>query len=358
MAPITNSLVFRLFDDDVLRRKAFTVMITVGMTGFILGPVLGGSALAHLDWQWLLIANAPIALIAWIGVRIGVPADHPEDLTHEKLDLPGALLSIAAIGLGCFTFTSGVLYGWTSWQTLGSAIGALLALAGFVIHERRTPQPMVDLSLFSRGTIRGASLAQLATAVAMAAVMFGLILHFQYAYGWSPMKAGLANLPLIVTMLLASPLAENLVTRFGHRVACLIGSGFLAGSMAGMAWAVEHGYLAIAVFMVTFTIGLRVVMTTCAVALVDAMPSNRTSLATSLNDTAQEVGTSIGTAFIGTMIAVLVTKVLPDGVWSDDLASSYFHGEQVAFLALAVLVGTIAAWGSVTLTDSHATDEH
>lgn len=358
MAPITNSLVFRLFDDDVLRRKAFTVMITVGMTGFILGPVLGGSALAHLDWQWLLIANAPIALIAWVGVRIGVPADHPEDLTHEKLDLPGALLSIAAIGLGCFTFTSGVLYGWTSWQTLGSAIGALLALAGFVIHERRTPQPMVDLSLFSRGTIRGASLAQLATAVAMAAVMFGLILHFQYAYGWSPMKAGLANLPLIVTMLVASPLAENLVTRFGHRVACLIGSGFLAGSMAGMAWAVEHGYLAIAVFMVTFTIGLRVVMTTCAVALVDAMPSNRTSLATSLNDTAQEVGTSIGTAFIGTMIAVLVTKVLPDGVWSDDLASSYFHGEQVAFLALAVIVGTIAAWGSLTLTDSHATDEH
>src|ERR1044072_4010361 len=59
MAPITNSLVFRLFDEDVLRRKAFTVMITVGMTGFILGPVLGGTALAHVHWQWLLIVNAP-----------------------------------------------------------------------------------------------------------------------------------------------------------------------------------------------------------------------------------------------------------------------------------------------------------
>jgi EmrB/QacA subfamily drug resistance transporter len=358
MAPVTNSLVFRLFDDDVLRRKAFTVMITVGLTGFILGPVLGGTALAHVPWQWLLIVNAPIALVAWIGVRRGVPADHPEDLTHDRLDLPAAVLSTVALGVGCYTFTSGVLFGWTSWQTLGSAATAMLALVAFVVRERRTPQPMLDLGLLRQGTVRGALMAQLATAIAMAAVMFALILQFQYAYGWSPVKAGLANLPLILTMLLASPLAESLVTRVGHRIACLVGSAFLAVSLGGMAVAVDHGYLAIAIAMVTFTIGLRIVMTTCAVALVDAMPSNRTSLGTSLNDTAQEVGTSVGTAFIGTIIAVLVTTVLPDGVWGDGLVSSYVHGEQVAFLVLAAVVGVVAVWGSLTLTDSRSTEEH
>ncbi|HET7901246.1 MAG TPA: MFS transporter [Candidatus Nanopelagicales bacterium] len=358
MAPVTNSLVFRLFADDVLRRKAFTVMITVGMTGFILGPVLGGTLLTHVAWQWLLLINAPVALVAWIGVRAGVPADHPEDLTHDRLDLPAALLSVVAIGVGCYTFTSGVLHGWLSWQTIAAAAGALVALGLFVHHERRTREPMLDLGLLGRGTVRGALVAQLATAVAVAAVMFGLVLHFQYAYGWSPMKAGLANLPLILTMLAASPLAEDLVTRFGHRIACVIGSALLAGSLTGMALAVDHGYLAIVVFMVTFTIGLRIVMTTCAVALVDALPANRTSLATSLNDTAQEVGTSIGTAFIGTVIAVLVTTVLPDGAWGDELVSSYFQGERVTFLALAVIVGLVAGWGSLTLTDSHATEEH
>ena len=358
MAPVTNSLVFRLFDDDVLRRKAFTIMITVGMTGFILGPVLGGSVLTHVDWRWLLLINAPIALVAWIGVRVGVPQDHPEDLTHDRLDLPAALLSIVAIGVGCFTFTSGVLYGWLSWQTVASATGAVLAVIAFVIHERRTAEPMLDLGLFRSGTVRGALVAQLATAIAMAAVMFALVLQFQYAYGWSPMKAGLANLPFIVTMLAASPVAESLVTRLGHRAACLIGSVLLAGSLGGMAFAVEYGYLAIAAFMVTFTVGLRVVMTTCAVALVDAMPSNRTSLGTSLNDTAQEVGTSIGTAFIGTMIAVLVSTLLPAGEWSSPLVSSYLHGEHIAFLVLAVVVGVIAGWGSLTLTDSRATEEH
>ena len=232
MAPVTNSLVFRLFDDDGLRRKAFTVMITVGMTGFILGPVLGGGALTHVAWQWLLLVNAPIALIAWIGVRRGVPADHPEDLTDDRLDLPAALLSVVAIGIGCFTFTSGVLFGWRSWQTVASALVAVIAVALFVVHERRAHEPMLDLGLLGLGTVRGALVVQLATAVAMAAVMFGLILHFQYAYGWSPMKAGLANLPMIVTMLAASPLAESLVTRFGHRLACVIGSALLAGSLA------------------------------------------------------------------------------------------------------------------------------
>ncbi len=75
MAPITNSLVFRLFDDEKLRMRAMTVMITVGMSGFILGPLLGGTALAHVSWEWLLVVNAPIALIAFIGVRIGVAPD-------------------------------------------------------------------------------------------------------------------------------------------------------------------------------------------------------------------------------------------------------------------------------------------
>src|SRR6478735_920990 len=114
MAPITNSLVFRLFDDKALRMRAVTVMIVVGMSGFILGPLLGGTALAHVRWEWLLLINAPIALIAFIGVRLGVAADRREDLTDDRLDLPGAALSVVTIGLACYSLTSGVEHGWTA----------------------------------------------------------------------------------------------------------------------------------------------------------------------------------------------------------------------------------------------------
>lgn len=358
MAPITNSLVFRLFDAQALRMRAMTLMIVVGMGGFVLGPILGGTALAYVRWEWLLLVNAPLALLAWVGVRVGVPADRPEDLTGDALDVPGAVLSVVTIGLACWTLTSGVEHGWSSAATWGSALGAALAGAAFVRHERRAAEPMLDLRLFAGRTVRGAAVAQVGTAIAMAGVMFGLILHFQYAYGWSPVRAGLANLPLILTMVLATPLSEAMARRLGHRVACLVGAVLMAGALAAMAWGVDHGYAAIAAAMVVLTIGLRTVMTICAVALVEAMPAERTSLGAALNDTAQEVGTSVGTAVVGTLIAALVTATLPAGRWGPALVSSFFHGERVTFGALAVVVGLVAGWGALTLTDSRTADEH
>ncbi|WP_300681012.1 MFS transporter [Nocardioides sp.] len=358
MAPITNSLVFRLFDDQALRMRAMTVMIVVGMSGFILGPLLGGTALAHIGWEWLLIVNAPIALLAVVGVWRGVAADRPEDLTADRLDLPGAAYSVLTIGLACYAATSGVDHGWLSLPTLGAALGAVLAALAFVRRERTTAAPMLDLSFFDNATIRGATIAQAGTSIAMASVMFGLILHFQYAYGWSPVRAGLANLPMIATMLLATPLSETLIKRYGHRIACLIGSTLLTGALAGLAWGVSHGYVAIAISMVVMTVGLRTVMTIGAVAVIDAMPSNRTSIGAALNDTAQEVGSSIGTALVGTLIAALVTTTLPAGVWDAGLVASFFHGERITYAVLALVVGIVSIGGALTLTDSRAADEH
>ncbi len=357
MAPVTMSLIFRLFEDEKLRMRAITVVMIVGMSGFVLGPVLGGTALAHAGWQWLLLVNAPIALIAWIGVRLGVPADHAEDLTTDPLDLPGAVLTIAAIGLGCYTLTSGVEHGWLSLPTLASALGAATAATAFVRHERASAAPMLDLGLFSAGPARGAAITQMAAAITMASVMFALILHFQYAYGWSPVRAGLANLPLIVTMIAATPVSESLASNLGHRAACLVGTALLVTSLVAMGWSVEHGYVAIAVSMVVLTLGLRTIMTICAVALVEAMPRNRTSMGAALNDTAQEIGTSLGTAIVGTMIAALVTTELPAGVWSAGLVQSFFAGERAAFLVLAVVVALVATYGSLRLSDSRVVGE-
>ncbi|KJL24664.1 Antiseptic resistance protein [Microbacterium azadirachtae] len=358
MAPITNSLVFRLFDDEKLRMRAITLMMVVGMSGFVLGPLLGGTMLTHLPWQWLLLVNAPIALIAAAGVRFGVPADSADGLTTDRLDLPGAALSILTIGLACYVLTSGIENGWASPLTLAIAVGAVVSLVLFIVRERRAASPMLDLSLFRQGTVRGAAIAQIGTSVAMAGVMFALILHFQYAWGWSPLQAGLANLPLIATMILATPLTEWLVRRCGHRIACLIGAGLLAAGLGLMAWAVQQDYVAIAVAMVVMTAGLRTVMTICAVALVGALPENRTSMGAAMNDTAQELGTSVGTAVVGTLIAALVTVSLPTGGWAPALVASFFHGEQAVFILLAVAVGVISGVGALTLTDARTVDEH
>ena len=98
-------------------------------------------------------------------------------------------------------------------------------------------------------------------------------------------------------------------------------------------------------------------MTICAVALVEAMPANRTSIGTALNDTAQEVGTSFGTAVVGTLIAALVTTQLPTGTWSSSLVDSFFRGESITYAILAVVVGLISAGGALMLTNSRTTEE-
>jgi hypothetical protein len=99
-------------------------------------------------WEWLLVVNAPIAVIAMIGVRLGVPANRKEELTDDALDLPGTLLTISTMRSACYALTSGAEHG--------------------------------------NGTLRGAAIAQIGTSIAMASLMFGLILHIQYAYGRSP----------------------------------------------------------------------------------------------------------------------------------------------------------------------------
>ena len=76
-----------------------------------------------------------------------------------------------------------------------------------------------------------------------------------------------------------------------------------------------------------------------------------------LNDTAQEVGTSVGTALVGTLIAVLVTTVLPDGAWGGALVASFFHGERVVYGVLAVVVGLVAGAGALSLSGSRVVDE-
>ena len=205
VAPVTMSLVFRLFDDEALRMRAITLMVVVGMSGFALGPVLAGGVLAHVSWHWLLLVNVPIAAIAWVGVRRGLDADRPEDLHPAPLDLPGAAAVMAALGLFSYALTSGVEQGWTAPSTLACVVGAVVAVIAFIGREASAEHPMLDLTLLRGRTIRGAALAQLSGSVAMVGAMFGLVLHFQYAFGWSPVRAGLANLPFIVTMLVATP---------------------------------------------------------------------------------------------------------------------------------------------------------
>lgn len=185
MAPATMSLTFRLFDDVKLRGKAIGLIVTVAMIGFAIGPVLSGLAVEHMSWHVLLLLNAPVALIAVLGVAWGIPADEKSELRTGSLDTVGAFFSITTLAVGLYSFTSGVQNGWASTTTLTCFAVAVAAGIGFYLRERSAANPMVDLNLLARPTVRGSALIQTAVMLAMVGTMYGTSQQFQFAWGWS-----------------------------------------------------------------------------------------------------------------------------------------------------------------------------
>src|SRR6478735_1502640 len=112
-----------------------SLLVIVAMVGVAIGPALGGLAVEHFSWQFLLVVSAPAAALAFWGVRRGIAPDDPADRRSGGADLPGAGLSVATIASGLFAFTLAVEVGWLAWQTLGTAVLAVLAGMVFVYRE-------------------------------------------------------------------------------------------------------------------------------------------------------------------------------------------------------------------------------
>jgi len=358
VAPGTMSLTFRLFDDDHLRRRAIGLIVSVAMLGVIVGPALGGLAVTHLPWQALLVVNAPVAAIAWWGVWRGIPADDPAERRTGSTDVPGGLLSVATLGLGIFAFTLAVEDGWTAATTLLTAATAIACGLAFVHRERRAVDPMLDLRIFRLATVRGSAVLQTSVMIAMVGVSFAATQLFQYAWGWSPVLAGLGTLPLVGGMFLAGPITDALVDRCGHRTTALAGSVSILASLLVLIVALGAGYPAFAVGLVLLAVGMRVVMTTSAVALIQALPEDHTSLGSALNDTAQEIGTALGVAVMGTVTAAVMGTTLPTGAWPPAVTDLFLHSQRIGFAILAGMVALITVIGARTLTASRVTEEH
>ena len=162
--------------------------------------------------------------------------------------------------------------------------------------------------------------------LAMVGTMYGTSQQFQFAWGWSPVEAGFANLPFVFAMLAASPLADKLIATIGQRKTSVFGGSMAVLGLVVMTFAVAQNFIAIAAATMILVVGVRCTMSSAALALMGDLPDDQTSFGAALNDTVQELGNSVGVAIIGTVMAVVVA----------------------GFVAL----------GARSLTDSKATDEH
>lgn len=345
--PGSLALAFRLFTDDDLRVRATTLISTVGLTGLAIGPALGGFVLSFAPWQALLLVNVPIALLAAMGIRIGIAADGPDDLHRARLDVLGALLGTVMVTLLLTAPTLFVEQGVEPVLGWAALAGALVAGILFALRARRVSDPILDLSLVARPLVSSGLAYKAATGLATAGMAFFVTLQLQLAWGWSPFWAAVGMLPQVVVLLAGGLFVAPLVRRLGmERIAWLSAVAVVAG-LAVYAVLGRTGYPWVALALVLIAIGIRLNGVVAGMNVMRGMPADRTTLGAALVDTATEVATGIGVAVAGTVLAAYFSGSIASQDWTPAQSAQFEAAVTTGGLTLTAIAAALVGWGLV-----------
>ena len=267
-----------------------------------LGPLVGGAVTQGMSWQWIFWINVPIGL-ALLPVAL---FRLPESAGHKaRLDVPGVVLAAA----GLFGVVLGLVragdFGWGSAEVLlPVAVGGLL-LAGFLLRERRTTEPMLPLPLFRRRAFSITNGVSLAMSFGMFGAIFLLAQFMQTVQGLSPLEAGLRTLPWTGMPVLIAPLAGRLVDRVGGRPLLVTG---LALQAAGIAWiaVVTSPTVAFSSLVLPFIlagVGMSLFFVPVATVVMNSVPLDRQGVASGTNNAIREIGGVFGVAVLATIFS-------------------------------------------------------
>ncbi|MET3509281.1 MFS transporter [Plantibacter flavus] len=357
--PGSMALAFRLFDRDDLRVRALTVISTAGLVGLAAGPTIGGFVLAVAPWQVLIVANAPIAVIAWIGIRAGIGADERSHLHRDRIDVLGAVLGTATVVGVLVTptlFVTGtdVAAGW------GTAAATVTAAIGFVIRERTARQPLLDLRLVAQPLVASGLAYKAAAGLAMAGLSYLATLQLQFAWGWPPALAAVAMLPQVVVLLASGRFVGPFVHRVGLERAAWMSAAAVVSGLAVFALLSRFGYPWVLLALVLVAAGMRVVGVVAGNNVLRGLPADRTSIGAALVDTASEIATAVGIAATGTILAALVGGGIATEHFTPALVASFQQAVLIAGSTITALAAALVAVGvlrSLHLPSQPATQE-
>lgn len=345
--PGAMALAFRLFDVEDLRVRALTVISTAGLVGLAVGPTVGGLVLAVAPWQVLLVANAPVALVAFVGIRAGVDADRRSDLRRDPVDVLGAVLGTAAVAGVLVTPTVAVAAGGAAGGPLTWwAIAATLAAAtAFVLRQRTAAAPLLDLRLVARPLVASGLLYKGAAGLATAGLSWTVTLQLQVVWGWPPALAAVGTLPQVVVLLVSGRFVGPFVRRVGLRTAAWTSSVAVVLGLAVSVVATPLGYPVVVVALVLVAAGMRVVGAVAGAEVLAGLPADRTSVGAALVDTASEVATAAGVAVAGTVLAALVPGAVAAAHLDAAHRAAVGGALSIAGVALTVLAAALVVAG-------------
>ena len=335
--PTTLSIITNTFPDRRERARAIGVWGAVTGLGVAVGPITGGVLLAHFGWQSVFVALVPVAVLALAATWAWVPES--SDASQARVDLPGLVLSSAAIGVLVYTIIEAPARGWSDAATLTGFVATAVLVAAFVAVERRRARPMIDLTLFRTPAFSAASASVTVAFFALFGFIFLVTQYFQFLRGYGALATGVRILPVATTIAVGSVGGVLLAGRIGTRAVVTTGLILLGSSFGWIAVSATFmPYSQIVGQMVLMGLGLGLTTAPATESILSVLPPAKAGVGSAVNDATREVGGTLGVAVLG---SIFISS------YAQHLAGTPFrrlpsHVVEAAQNSVAAALGTVS----------------
>jgi EmrB/QacA subfamily drug resistance transporter len=361
LAPSALSLLTVTFAGSPDRSKAFGIFGAIAGGGASVGLILGGVLTQALSWRWCLYVNVLIA-VPTVFVALRLLQNHPPE-GRARIDIPGVLLSCGGLFALVFGFSNAETHSWTAPLTIVSLAASVVLLVAFVAVESRRKDPLLPLHIVTDRARGGAYLSILLAGAGIFAVFLFLTFYMQENLGFSPIKTGLAFLPLTAVLVVTSTTVQTKVL-YRTGVKPLIATGMALG-VVGMLLLTRlspgASYTShVLPSLLIIGVGMGCIFAPAFSTATLGVDGSEAGVASAMVNTSQQVGGSVGTALLSTIFASSVASYAASHVHSPGLVNAAtIHGYTTAFawaagifalgLLLALLILPSKAKSSVSV---------
>lgn len=330
LAPTALAVLTTTFTIPRERSRAFGVFGAIAGAGGAVGLLLGGFLTEQFDWRWNLTINVVFAAIAFVLALVFVPRT-ARPTPRPRLDIPGTLMASGGLFALVFGFSRAETEGWSAPVTWGSLVAAGVLLVSFAFWQRVTTHPLLPLPVVLDRNRGAAFLSVLITGAGMFGVFLFVTYYFQVSLQYSPMEAGFAFLPMIVTLIVAAQLSTNvLLPRLGPKILVPVGMTIAATAMVLFTRLdLSSTYLDALVPLVVLGAGMGTIMPASIQTATLGVDRRYAGVSSAMVNTSQQVGGSVGTALLNTLAATALADYVAahqpptDAVLADAAVHSY-----------------------------------
>jgi EmrB/QacA subfamily drug resistance transporter len=346
LSPSVFSIVSVTFREGAERNKALGILGGIAGSGAAIGVLAGGVLTEYIGWEWIFFVNVPIGLAALALVPRYVRESHAEDMVRH-FDTAGAVTVTASLMLLVYGLTQSTNIGWGSARTIGVLLGSAALMAAFIVIEMRSRSPLVPLNFFRRRTPTGANIIGFGLGTMVFGMFFLLSLYMQQVLGFSALKTGVGYLAVALTAVVASGVAQALVTKLGVKPVLSGGMLLLGGGLAYFTQvSVDGSYVSdLLPGFLLIGVGLGFSFVPVSIAALAGVTGKDAGLASGLINTSQQIGGALGLAILTTIATTHTESLLAEGepapnALTEGFSLAFWAG--VGFAALSLIATLVA----------------